>query len=171
MSGSGVSWTNTEVALPNPSVVIQQAKFSIACPSDSSCVVAGQYDGGTDLLQSVMLTGSGTSWTLTPAQSPSSAAGFNDSLNSVSCGSDSSCVAVGTYAHIDGVGPDYGQMQSWQGTAWTDSQAATPANAWSGSQVFLNSVACTAASSCTAVGWYEDSAGSYQGLLLTESGS
>lgn len=174
MTGSGSSWTPTEVTLPAQSVVGQWPQFAITCPTDSSCVVAGQYDSfssqSNSLPVAVFLTGSGTSWTLTTPTPSGNVAGFQAPLNSVSCASDTSCVAVGTYAQINNVGPDYGQVQSGHGTSWTATEAPTPANSLTQPQprAALSSVACASAA-CVAVGDYEDSSGFHEGLLLTET--
>ena len=51
----------------------------------------------------------------------------------------------------------------------TGVKAALPANAASNSNARLTSVSCASAGNCTAVGFYNDSSGNTQGLMLSES--
>ena len=48
-------------------------------------------------------------------------------------------------------------------------EASLPANARTNPNVFLGSVSCASAGNCTAVGFYTDSSGHSQGLLLSET--
>ncbi|MFZ2055830.1 MAG: hypothetical protein WAV54_00270, partial [Acidimicrobiales bacterium] len=52
---------------------------------------------------------------------------------------------------------------------WTDPEAPLPAGAGTDPDVVPNSVSCPSAGDCAAVGYYTDSSGYHQGLLLTES--
>jgi hypothetical protein len=55
-------------------------------------------------------------------------------------------------------------------TSWTAAEAPRPANAAADPAAGLTSVACPSASSCVAAGFYTDSSGNGQGLLVTGSG-
>ena len=57
------------------------------------------------------------------------------------------------------------------GTSWTAAEAPLPANAAASGGAFLGSVACPSASTCVAGGFYTDSSGNEQGLLITGSGT
>jgi hypothetical protein len=89
------------------------------------------------------------------------------SLNSVSCASAGNCSAVGWY-RTKAAG-EQGLLVSETGGRWRPGvEAVLPANATTNQFVSLNSVSCTSAGNCTAVGSYLDSSGS-EGLLLTET--
>ena len=81
---------------------------------------------------------------LTIIPSPSPGPNFNR-LESVSCVSESWCIAVG-------VTDDGTLVLLWDGTAWTQMTSPNPAG---GSQVLLNEVSCVSESFCVAVGSYE----------------
>jgi hypothetical protein len=63
-------------------------------------------------------------------------------LSSVSCASETSCLAVG------GTGSST-YVRRWNGTTWAHIASPNPANSLAS---VLNSVSCTAANACTAVG-------------------
>ena len=78
---------------------------------------------------------------------PNPAVATLSTLTSVSCGAPGSCVAVGYYLY-----PHNGQArlaEAWHGTSWSLTQAGNPPNA---AYSELNSVSCTAAAACVAVG-------------------
>src|SRR5262249_32751312 len=62
----------------------------------------------------------------------------------------------------------YGALLTESAGNWTAAEAALPAHAANGPNryVDLNSVSCSSAGNCSAVGLYIDSSGNYQGLLL-----
>src|SRR5207248_10901914 len=75
---------------------------------------------------------------------------------------------VGTYR--DSSGHQQGLLlRETAGTWATGVEATLPANAGSIPAVVLSSVSCAAAGNCSAVGYYNDSSGHRQGLLLTET--
>ena len=96
---------------------------------------------------------------LTIIPSPSPGANFNR-LESVSCVSESWCIAVG-------VTDDGTLVLSWDGTVWTQMTSPNPAG---GSQVLLNEVSCVSESFCVAVGSYELQ-GTDMTLVLTWNGA
>jgi hypothetical protein len=86
----------------------------------------------------------------------------------VSCASAGNCSAAGDY--IDSSGHTRGLLLTATTGVWAPGVEATlPANATTGASVNLGSVSCAAAGDCTAVGYYFDSSGGQQGLLLTET--
>ena len=165
-------WTATEAPLPaDARSNTGETLSAVSCPSVSQCVAVGTYSptsGGGGLL----LTGSGRSWT--GAQAPLPANAYNGAgdgvLSGVSCPSVSQCVAVGEY--YDTAGIEQGLVVTGSGGAWTAIEAPLPANASANgmSQALLSGVSCPSVSQCVAVGEYYDTAGSQQGLLLTDSG-
>jgi hypothetical protein len=108
-------------------------------------------------------------WTATEAPVPGDADGSFSTLNSVACPSAIVCVTVGYYA--DTVGNAQGLLLAGSGTSWTATQAPVPANAAAGSGGIPSPVACASATTCVTAGYYADTSGNLQGLLLTKSGT
>src|SRR6476661_3698430 len=75
-------------------------------------------------------------------------------LYGASCTSASACTAVGDY--VTSTGASKTLAEHWNGTAWAVQSTPTPSGA---ADSFLQDVACTSASACTAVGYYATSAG------------
>jgi hypothetical protein len=94
----------------------------------------------------------GSSVTATAAVAPQHrvAAAVAGSLDSVSCVSSSSCVAVGSRSAGAGT-----LVEKWNGTKWSVVSSPNPSGS-SGSTLW--GVACTSATSCLAVGDYNNSA-------------
>jgi hypothetical protein len=117
-------------------------------------------------------------WTATQAPVPLSAGPDpRITINSIACPSKRACVAVGGYDHKSSshpLAPVEGLLLKMSGTTWTARQAPLPAGAASttgGQDVVLTAVACPSTTTCVAVGWYVDTTGSENGLLLARSGS
>jgi Cutinase len=175
-SGTTTTWTPAKAPLPagvdtDPGVSLD----SVACASASSCVAVGHYSDSSGNQQGLLETLSGTTWT--PAEAPLPAGAESDpnvSLDSVACGSASSCVAVG-YDENSPSG-QRGLLEALSGTTWTSAWAPAPANADDPPDDILYSVACPSAASCVAVGSYfvdvnpTSPAGYNAGLVETLSG-
>jgi kumamolisin len=143
---------------------------SVACPATTACVAAGTYNDKSSGTQGVLTAGSGTSWTATQAPLPSDAApNPNVDLRSVACAAATSCVAVGGYG--DSAGNFHGLLVTGSGTSWTATQAPLPANASTSPSADLQSVTCPSTTACVATGYYTDTSGAQQGLLVTGSGN
>ncbi len=179
---SGTTWTPTRAPLPANAAANPQAGFqSVACTSMSSCLAVGTYQDSSGNYQGLLETFSGTTWTATEAPLPANAAsacsqGCRTQLTSVTCTSATSCVAVGSYEvpgqSSGGLALFDGLVETLSGTTWTATEAPLPAGAASNQTAFvLWSVACVSASSCLAVGQYQDSSGNQQGLVETLSGT
>jgi hypothetical protein len=141
-------------ATASPSV-INASLTDVSCPAATSCVAVGWFLGriqGTSAYQNFTLaeTWNGSTWTIVPSPSPRLPGG-GAQLNSVSCTSSTSCMAVGetlTFHEPGGYLIPHPLAESWNGTKW--SIAATPKLANSGAS--LNGVSCTSPSNCMAVG-------------------
>lgn len=110
-----------------------------------------------------------------PAGAPSTASGY---LSSVTCLSALHCVAVGFYQRTSTSQSDFGLIVTGHGSTWKAIKARVPANAATGNPhpgngypVALYSVACYTASSCLAAGYYTDTSGNFEGLLVTKAGT
>jgi hypothetical protein len=141
-------------ATASPSV-INASLAGVSCPAATSCVAVGTFLGriaGTSAYQDFTLaeTWNGSTWTIVPSPSPRLPGG-GAQLNSVSCTSSTSCMAVGetqTFHEPGGYLIPHPLAESWNGTTW--SIAATPKLGNSGAS--LNGVSCTSPSNCMAVG-------------------
>jgi hypothetical protein len=164
LSGTIVeTWGGSRFSLtasPNPSDEFI-GLAGVACTSPTSCVAVGNYFNGT-VAATLVETWNGTSWAVTASPSP----GNNDNqLLAVSCISSINCTAVGLTKNVisrDSTGtsatpavahahPNQNLIETWDGTSWTVAGAAdeTPRTS-----EWLEGVACTVLTSCTAVGRY-----------------
>jgi hypothetical protein len=172
MTSSGASWTATQVPLPADAAADPQAGITgLSCPSPSFCAAIGRYLNKAGSAEPMVAVWSGGSWTVEQAPVPANG-GTNPelTLNSVSCASATSCVADGWYTGDSGAA---GALLSWSGKSWTAAQAPLPANINTQDQeAFQGFTGLSCSSSlCAATGWYIDTSGDWQALLLTRSGS
>jgi hypothetical protein len=166
LTQSGSSWSTAEASLPTGGTAATVS--SVSCAAAGECTAVGSYTAGSNT-QGLLLTQSSGSWgTGAEASLPSGATGAN--LASVSCVSSGECAAVGVYT--DSAGNGQGLLLSKAGGTWgTGEEAGLPAGASSSNQdADADSVSCSSAGNCSAVGTYFDDADQQQGFLLTEAG-
>jgi hypothetical protein len=123
----------------------------VSCPSASACTAVGQYFNRAGYWAALAEVRKGASWAVQSAPDPAGSTGVT--LSGVSCTAAGACTAVGSY--VDSAYHTVPLAEAWNGTAWTIQ--ATPSPPGSTDSV-LSAVSCTAASACTAVGYYIDSA-------------
>ncbi|HEY1828403.1 MAG TPA: hypothetical protein VGF87_10300 [Acidimicrobiales bacterium] len=189
---SGTAWT--EFQAPEPSGYgtgsHQFAEFggsscglenpcdAVSCPSTTVCVAVGIYEDSVGSDFGWIDTGYGNTWTSSAAPEPSADAGTEGdghqqaSLQSVSCTSTTSCVAVGEYENT--AGHDEELIDVLSGTTWTAVSPPTPpSNQGTGSDSYsqLFFVSCVSSTFCAASGSYLDTSGRTNGLLTTLSGT
>jgi hypothetical protein len=169
LAGHGSSWTAIQAPLPAHAAANSQADLDhVTCPSTATCVAAGDYDIKAHSADGLLVTGHGSSWTATEVPLPAAAGGRSDpGITGVSCGSATACAAAGYYT--DSAGQEQGLLLTGHGSSWTATRAPRPRGARPGA--YLNGVSCPAAAVCAAVGYYTDSSGHGQGLLLERRGS
>ena len=141
------SWNGTAWSVDSsPSPVTANALAGVSCVSATSCKAVGGIFAGATLIESW----NGTAWSVDSSPSP----GTNQYLlNSVSCASATSCKAVGYYTvGVSNLEKTF--IESWNGTAWSITPSPTPKGPGGGA---LSSVSCVSATSCKAVGGYDDS--------------
>jgi hypothetical protein len=138
-----------------PAPVPAGAQFSglsgVSCTAVASCIAVGDYVTGSGADVTLAERWNGTRWSIQATPSPVGAAAAV--LFGVSCTSGSSCMAVGTVFSSSGQARMFSER--WNGATWH--LRAVPAPAGAQSSLLLN-VSC-AASSCEAVGEYNDSSG------------
>jgi hypothetical protein len=135
---------------------------SVSCLTAAVCVAVGYYDFLPGIQRTLIESWNGKDWKAVASADPGDA---TDVLNSVSCVSASSCVAVG--AEGDTGGPTNVLIESWDGTSWTTTSAASPGSATN----VLNGVSCLSSSSCVAVGSQSPSPGQSQVLVEAWDGT
>jgi hypothetical protein len=115
-----------------------------------SCVVASSLLVGWAFgIIGVPSGSAGASPTWSVVSSPSSSTTQENYLEGVACTSASSCTTVGYYNNGT---VEQTLIEQWNGTAWT---IVTSPDTSTSENNELYGVACTSASSCTAVGFYE----------------
>jgi hypothetical protein len=142
---------------------------SVSCTAAADCTAVGWYTDANGAIQGLLATQSAGEWApgveavlpATPASQP------NVTLSSVACSAPGTCAVVGEYN--DASNNQQGLLLSQNDGGWSVGvEASLPGDALSTQAATLNSVACTGAGYCTAVGQYTDSAATFQGLLITE---
>jgi hypothetical protein len=95
----------------------------------------------------------GSNWAVQTLPIPANANGAG--LSGVSCTSPTSCMAVGYYNITLGpdVVPDETLAEQWNGATWTIVPTPNPLQA---AVSYLTTVSCTSASTCTAVGYWQN---------------
>lgn len=128
---------------------------SVSCPAANDCMAVGSFLGqipGTSAFQNFTLAEAwnGSTWTILPTPSPRLPGG-GALLNSVSCTSTTSCIAVGetqVFHEPGGFEILHPFAESWNGTKWSVAGPPKLTN----TAATLNGVSCTSPSSCMAVG-------------------
>jgi hypothetical protein len=175
---SGGVWSATAAPQPTNSGSgdHQGAGLSAVTCRAATCVAVGTYADSSDYDTGLIEVQSGTNWVAVRAPEPADAGtDSNDDqstyMTAVSCGSATSCTAVGDYEDTNN--RQHALIDTIVGGVPTDvlaPQAANSATDASGLEdSYLDGVACGSATSCTAVGIYEDTGGYSYGLIETLS--
>jgi hypothetical protein len=146
---NGSSWT----IVPSPNSTKQSNGLNgVTCTSQSQCWAVGYSYGGSGS-QVLIERWDGTSWTITSVNGLPAEANYSY-FQSVACPSASQCWAVGYSLDIDGGPGGLGLYRTliaqWNGSSWT---VVLSPNTDAIESNLLNSVACTSATNCWAVGY------------------
>jgi hypothetical protein len=116
----------------------------VSCTSSHSCLAVGfvTLNNASIGLISALWTG-GSTWT---AGRPVNPSGSAPQLFGVSCGSSTSCFAVGNFTSSNS---EVTLIEKWSGSSWSLQQADEPGGATAAS---LSAVACVNSNDCAAVG-------------------
>ncbi len=144
---NGTSWSIQPT--PDPSAgsgVADSSLLGVSCSATTACTSVGQYFSPTTH-QDVTLAESwnGSGWTTVATPNPSGS--FQSELTSVSCTAASACRAVGDFTNSSGTQATLAEASN--GTTWS---VQTTPNATAATGDRLIGVACTASTSCVAVG-------------------
>ncbi len=183
---SGTWATGVEPPLPananaNPNAVLG----SVSCASAGNCTAVGNYNDSYDRStvqdQGLLLSQTSGTWATGVDASLPAGAGTAQYVYpySVSCASAGNCTAVGFYE--DSSFNDQSSLWTETSGTWAAGvEPSLPAGACAstsagngcgapGDSVGLGPVSCASAGNCTDVGYYTDSSGHRQGLLLSET--
>jgi hypothetical protein len=156
--------TWTPAAVPGP----PDGLLSVTCPASGSCYAVG---GG------FVATLSGGSWQTAalPTAGLTPAGQSVYAVNAISCPAVGSCKAFGEYSDTSGL--EHGYIAKLAHGTWTAEKAPTsglkpppsptanPDDPTNDQAINSGGIACPTASSCVAVGYYEDTAGAFHGLI------
>ena len=168
---------------PNTRAIAIARLDAVSCPAAGSCVAVGDYQDTSNNRDGFAETLSGGSWSAaTIPMAGLVPTGLSvSSFTGISCPSAGTCTAVGTYQDASGQtaasGIEHGLLENLSAGTWTATAAPTVAleppqiypSDPSEEPVTLDNVACTAAGSCVAVGYYTDPAESLDGVIETLS--
>jgi hypothetical protein len=162
----------SEIRLPANAAADPHAEVNeVACWAARSCIAVGYYqDSLTSADQGFIATESNGSWrqAFAPALPANASATPAAWLYGAACWGRRSCVAVGSY--LDSAGGDGLMAVSESGGKWRRAtQIALPSGAPAKYGAEIASVACPAARSCVAVGFYYSSTETAEGLEVTEA--
>jgi hypothetical protein len=134
---NGSAWSRQKTPYQPGTTNVSMA--GVVCPSPGACVAVGSNNA-----VAAVEVEKGGSWVAQPAV-PGYLEQAQSTLGAVSCGSDTSCVAVGsTYASIRDT--FVGMIETWNGSHWRVLGFQQPASS------DLVSVACPSPTACLAVG-------------------
>jgi hypothetical protein len=126
----------------------------VSCTAATACTAVGDYLNSSNTDLTLAERWNGSSWAIQPTPNPAGAEG--SVLSGVSCTAATACTAVGYYDNSSFGNPALTLAERWNGSSWTIQPTPNPAGA---TQSVLSGVSCTAATSCTAVGYYATSSG------------
>ncbi|HWF73627.1 MAG TPA: Ig domain-containing protein, partial [Solirubrobacteraceae bacterium] len=174
-STGGVFGPATAVALPGGAPMTGQDAdlLSVTCTSPGNCVAAGFYSDSVSGQAMSVTEASGVWGTASQLTLPADAAGGAAQaaqLDSVTCPAPGRCVAAGSYTGANGSPGGRAMVASEADGAWGQAAGvALPSGAAGGAgpNAYLDSVTCTGAGACLAVGGYTDAAGGGQAMTLS----
>ena len=152
----GLSWVVQ--ATPNPARTTQSLLEGVSCGSPTSCTSVG-YSVDQHVKVAFAEGWNGTTWTLQKTAKPTGDSGAV--LDSVSCETGTTCVAVGYYL-------DYSSdlwvtlAEDWNGSSWSVQTTPNRSRAIVSS---LYGVSCTTPTACMAVGDFVNGASSHSSRL------
>jgi hypothetical protein len=145
----GSSWSIQ--AIPNPTGDITSELYGISCSASGDCAAVGSYYIDTSgFVVTLAETWNGSSWKVQATPNPEGTT--LSALTGVSCTAGDSCTAVGYYGSQSGLAT---LAETWNGSSWRIQQTPDVSGA---TESDLSGVSCSSRDSCTAVGYYVNSA-------------
>lgn len=146
LSWNGSAWSLETLPAPKGEGFVKSTLTSVSCTQQVSCMAVGYYSDFNVPTSPFADLWSGGRWTLETM--PAVAGSDQIIINSVSCASSASCVAVGFWYNSQTSEPDP-LAELWNGTVWSQIQTSYPSGTSSGQ---LEAVSCVASAICMAVG-------------------
>ncbi len=157
-------WTGGKwflVSTPTPGGTLTgglNSLLDVACTAATSCWATGDY-GSTSPPDSRVLNlalhWNGHTWSQVSTPNPGGPGkNIAHGLAAVRCTSKSDCWAAGIDGNLGVGGVLRNQMLHWNGRKWSAASVPNPAGTSPGHDNVINSLACTSANSCWAVGFY-----------------
>jgi len=153
---NGTKWSVKPTPQPGGSLSSDiNELFEVGCTSSASCWAAGRYGtqaGGTVLLNQ-LLHWNGKKWSLATVPNPGGTeSGDVNEVNAVRCTSAGNCLAAGSYGTTSLM---VNEALHWNGATWSQVSVPNPGGS-TGTGTFneLDSLACSSATNCWAVGFY-----------------
>jgi hypothetical protein len=143
---NGIAWS--VVTSPNVAGAFDNTLYGVSCTSTSDCWAVGYYNNNS--AQTLAEHWDGSSWTI--VTSPDVNNGFRPNiLSGVTCTLAANCWAVGHYNDHGSNNLSVNQtlIEQWNGASW---ETVNSPNTSATDNDVLNSVACSSASDCWAVG-------------------
>ena len=163
------SFTASQLPVP-PGAPNGYTPHTLACLSSTDCFGGGVFDNAQSLTTgAVLLRFNGKSWTASDAPRPADVQkGFQaaSSLDAIACPSTKACFGGGSYRSTTG---NKAMLLTWTGSHFTAMAAPLPADASANPFGDVLGISCPSASSCLAVGSYENAA-VQAGMVLRLSG-
>jgi hypothetical protein len=141
---NGTAWTAQSTAML-PTGAGDTILSGVTCTAATACVAVGSYQLPGQVSRTLAERWTGSSWALQSTRNPKGAQ-FS-ALVAITCMSATACVAVGSYALPGQV--EQTLAERWSGVSWAVQKTPNPSGSIGS---LLTSVACTAATACTAVG-------------------
>jgi hypothetical protein len=158
--------------LPTNAAAQPYAQVSgLACRSAGNCVAVGDYQyGRSGNPQAFIATESHGRWAraFTPRLPANAASPASADLGAVTCTSDGSCQAAGSYQDSGGNVQAMALAKPPSGPWGQATEIASPPNAAANPDAMMTGIACTAQGSCVAVGSYSVSASQYAAMGAVE---
>ncbi len=170
--GRGAStWSATTAPSPTKVLNPEAEVYSVVCDATKACTAIGTYENAEGVSLPMILTRSaGGSWKEVEAPLPTDAAlfpGSGPAIYDLACPKQGDCVAVGAYTTADA---QEALIETETGGTWKATRSPLPSEAGTPDPAAeLNSVSCTSAGSCEAVGDFQDDNGNEFGLTLVLS--
>jgi len=162
----------TPLLLPANAAVQPYAQVSgLACHSTGNCVAVGDYQyGRSGSLQAFIAIESRGRWAraFTPRLPTNAASPSSAQLEAVTCTSNGSCDAVGTYQDPAGNAQTMVVAKPPSGPWGQAIEIASPPNAAANPDALMTGIACTAPGSCVTVGNYSVSATQFAAMGAVE---
>jgi hypothetical protein len=166
ISNEALHWNGRQwgkVTLPNPGGTALgdiNELANLSCTSAANCWTAGFTEkDSSETTRNELLRWDGKAWRAVSAPNPDGTGhGAINLLGSVSCTTAADCWAVGSTGGQNG-NPELNEALHWNGARWSVASTPEPSGQKAEDTNELNSVRCTSAANCWAVGLQEHDGG------------